>query len=326
MISRDDALNRPGRFWRELCIAVQDGVRDLRTGFDRMAYDWFDPRVEGGLSLDFVLARALSSFWRTPEGVAPHPVVVLAGRFEGGRLQVREVGVDQWPRLESIHLAADGPVAVGPGDSLVRRLRVDEGREALEQLFEAGAVPGDLTVVCGLLGAESKSYLLEAAIAQTGMEGPGAVVLMLYQPNAGPVDIQDSGGPMRNGWHPGLRASQHMSDSHLSAAYLRLISEESKEAWYDQGFRDQLFAALQPAAASRNLQLTHRAFLDALAEGSPLRRVLPYHLTRSFPEAERVFWCVPAGGLDGIDPLLWDPSSPLERLALLSQMKATAAG
>jgi hypothetical protein len=64
--------------------------------------------------------------------------------------------------------------------------------------------------------------------------------------------------------------------------------------------------------------------LDALAEGSPLRIVFPHHLTRFFPEAERTFWCLPESGLEGLDPLVWDESSPLERLTLLSKVKVDA--
>ncbi len=320
MISRDEVFAMKGVFWKSLRASIAEGLRDVKTGFDRLAYDRLDPRVEGGETLSFALCRALAQIWRTGEGVEPMAACVFVGTVQGGMLKVRELPLEEWPTFENIHIASDGLANLTSAQTVTRRIRVDDGREGMDQLFGIADLPGDVVLAMGLLSNPDERLMREVA-KQANAGRNGVAVVFLYQPNAGPIDIGDSGGPMRNCFHPGLAASHAMSNSHLSANYLRLMQVEEKENWYDADLRKQLMEGLVAGAAQRGLEVTKRGFLDALAEGSPLRRVLPAHLTRYFPEAERLFWCLQDGIYDDIDPAVWDESSPMERLALLQELK-----
>jgi len=320
MISRDAVFQRNGIFWSNLGSAIKEGVRDRQNGFDRLAFDRLDPRLEGGAQLSFALSRALAQMWRTSPGTEPMEVCVMAGTIVGGALRVREILPDQWPLFESIHMVADGEVTVTSEQSITRRLRVDDGKEEMEALFGEANLPGDVVLLTGLL-SNLGEHLMSKAAEQIQEKPSGAGILFLFQPNAGPVDILDAGGPMRNSFHAGMAAARNLSESHLSRSYLSLINTEEKETWYDQGFRTKLMEGLAAGAVERGMEVTKMDFLNALAEGSPLRRVLPSHLTRFFPEAERLFWCLQEGVYPGIDPSLWDECSPVERLEVLCAVK-----
>ena len=320
MISREDVFRRTGRFWNDLRASIADGVRDYMTGFDRLSFDRLDPRVEGGDTLDFALGRALAQIWRISENADPMDVCVYAGQLNGEDLALREIGLDEWPSFVQIHMVADSPATLTSELSITRRLRLDDGAEALEGVFGVSKLPGDLVMIEGLLS--NSGELVMAKVAElAGAEAQGAAIVLLYQENAGPVDIGDAGGPMRNGFHPTLAATNALSHSHLSASYLRLLNLDEKENWYDEKFRRQVMDGLVAGGQARGVEITKRGFLDAMAEASPLRRVLPTHLTRFFPEAERLFWCLQEGVYPHIDSIAWDESSPVERLSLLTEIK-----
>lgn len=315
MITRAQVLEQQGPFWADLRQALFEGVRDIHSGLDRISYDHLDPRVEGGGTLDYALQRVLAEVWRRPEGESSIGVTLLFGRFMGGGMAVDEIELDQWPGLAQIHFASDGPLGhLGKG-SAARRFRLDD-------VAPLGDVegPGELTLVSGLAAGEASDPVIRRAAALAGVTC-GLVVLFLYEPFSGPVDIGESGGSLVNGWHPALMASNHLSGSHLSASYLQIMDGDNTEPWYDQSFRDRLFETLKGGAEARGIQITKRLFLEALAEASPLRKRLPRHLTNYFPLAERVFWTLPEGEIPGIDIILWDESSPAERLGMLTALK-----
>lgn len=318
MITRETAFTQEGPFWGELRKAIQEGVRDIRTGFDRVSYSHLDPRVEGGGTLAFALQRVLAEAWRVPEGSGRTlDSMVLVGRFEGGRLAVQELPLASWPVLGEIHFAADGPVEVTSRNAVIRRLRVDGGAEILEALFGDAKIPGDLVVISGVAAGDQSDPIIRRAAAAAGAEA-GFIALFLYEANAGPVDIGTVGGTVVNGWHPALMASNHMSGNHLSAHYLTLMDDPGQERWYDADFRKDLYEAM----TANGVTVTKRGFLEALAEASPLRKKLPPHLTGMFPDAERVFWTLPDGVFPIIDQAIWDESSPFERLRLLAEVSA----
>lgn len=320
MISREQVFAMKGVFWNSLRTAIAEGLRDVKTGFDRLSYDRLDPRVEGGENLSFALSRELAQIWRIEESSEPMEVCVFVGTIQGGMLKVGELPLEDWPALERVHIASDSLANLTSAQTVSRRIRVDDGREEMIQLFGMSDLPGDVVVALGLLSNTDERLMREVArLTEPGRRG--AAVVFLYQPNSGPIDICDSGGPLRNRLHPTLAASNAMSHSHLSASYLRMMQVEEKENWYEGEIRKQLMEGLLAGAAQRGLEVTKRAFLDALAEGSPLRRVLPAHLTRFFPEAERLFWCLQEGIYQEIEPTIWDESSPMERLALLQSIK-----
>jgi len=120
----------------------------------------------------------------------------MAGTIVGGALRVREILPDQWPLFESIHMVADGEVTVTSEQSITRRLRVDDGKEEMEALFGEANLPGDVVLLTGLL-SNLGEHLMSKAAEQIQEKPSGAGILFLFQPNAGPVDILDAGGPMR---------------------------------------------------------------------------------------------------------------------------------
>jgi len=312
VISKDTAFAQTGPFWASLQQAIREGVRDIHTGLDRISYDHLDPRVEGGGTLDYALQRVLAEVWRRPEESSSVGVTLLFGRFIGGGMAVTEIALEQWPLLAEIHFAADGAVGTLSKGGFARRLRLD----GVDPLGETEG-PGDMTLVVGLAAGEASEPVIRRAAALAGVTG-GLVVLFLYEPNPGPVDIGEIGGSQVNGWHPALAASNHMSGSYLSASYLQIMDGDNQEPWYDSQFRDKLFEALKPGADAQGIPVTKRSFLEALAEASPLRKRLPRHLTNYFPLAERVFWTLPEGVLPGVDIIAWDESSPMERLGILT--------
>jgi len=316
VISKDNAFAQTGPFWVKLQQAIREGVRDIHTGLDRISYDHLDPRVEGGGTLDYALQRVLAEVWRGPDESSAVCVTLLFGRFIGGGMAVTEITMEQWPVLEEIHFAADGSVGNLSKGGFARRLRLDD----IEPLGETEG-PGDMTLVVGLAAGEISDPVIRRAAALAGVSS-GLVVLFLYEPNPGPVDIGEVGGSLVNGWHPALAASNHMSGSFLSASYLQIMDGDSTEPWYDSQFRDKLFETLKPGADARGMPVTKRSFLEALAEASPLRKRLPRHLTNYFPLAERVFWTLQEGVLPGVDIIAWDESSPTERLGILTARQA----
>lgn len=331
MIQRDEAFQKQGSFWTQLRETIEHGLADLATGFDRLAFDRLDPRVEGGTDGSFVLARGLAQAWRADAGHAPLPATILAGRLDGGTLRVREIPLEEWPMAAGLQFPGDGHQTVLPTGTLTRRIRGEGTRLAMEAFFGAplasDELKGDFTISAGL--AERDALLARAAQA-AGVDGSGAVLLWLFQPAGGPVDILDTGGPVRNAWHPAAAAGAHLSHSFLTPSYAVLAQQPQADPWYDQATRDAVQGHLVAAGQERGVVITHRAVLDALAETSPLRKVLPHHLTRFFPEAERVFWCLNLSpealeeNLPGVDPQRWDLASPMERFNLLSGVKVAA--
>ncbi len=312
MISREQAFAQDGPFWTSLQRAIRKGVRDIHTGLDRLAYDHLDPRVEGGGTMDYPVQRLLAEVWRGPDDAPTVGVTLLLGRFFGGGLVVNEVPMEHWNVLQSIHFVADGALGSLSRGGSARRFRI-EGTEVFGETWELG----DLTLVAGLAAGEDSDPVIRRAAALACVT-QGLVILLLHAPNVGPVEIGEVGGTQVNGWHPALMASTHLSGSHLSAAYLQIMDGADPEPWYDQAFRDRLFAELKPGADARGIPLTKRSFLEALAEASPLRKRLPRHLTGWFPMVEMVFWTLPEGVLPGVDIIAWDESSPSERLGILT--------
>jgi len=319
------------------------GDRDLATGGDRTTMTFVDPRVSGAISLDLVLARAVASAWRRPEGAPIPPFRLLVGTTLG-ETRVAEVGIEDWRKLSQIGLASDGnPTTLGYGSNVRRFVAVD-GAEVVYDLFRlAGSrwaegfshvegqaliqdqlvtreqcLPGNLTV---RLGEPSTDPLLAhfMALAGSGADAGAdqAVCLMLFSPANTTPRIGDAGGP-QNAWRGGREATNHMSGTHVTRLLAQsLASTPAQDPWTDDGYREELFQALTEARNGERPE--KREFLNTLAGASPLRKLLPVYLTRFFPEVETVFWCCG-------DPL-WDKSSPADRFMLLADtVKAEMAG
>lgn len=331
MVRREEALLMPGPFWADLAEMVRRGVPDPETGLDLLALDRLDPRVQGGLRGSMALARGLAQAWRTVEGSDPVPAAVLVGRIEGGRIQAAAVPVEQWPDFASLHFSGDGLMAALGTGSQVRRFLCDEGLDRMgalmgnggDDLDDAMPHPASVTLTTGLTQADP---LLARVAAAAGVMGAGAVLLWLVQPNGWPVEIGDAGGPVGNSWHPAMAAAENLSHSFLTPTYGELVTKDlADDYWYDNHVRQRLLESLNKAGEERGVQITNFGFLDALAEMSPLRKILPHHLTRFFPEVERIFWCLrdtPEGPVfPGVMAAEWDPRPPATRFQMLSNYK-----
>lgn len=310
-------------FWRQMAEAVAVGIRDIRTGDDRVLAEWLDPRLTTGFSLDFALTRGLALAWRAPEGKQALPVRVLGGTVDGGALRIREIPMGAWPSMADVLCSADGASCQTTFGSRSRKLRVTGGADSLQSLFDlegmggSGLLPGTLSFLVGHPGEDLfLRKATEKALGAPILEE--VVILLLYAADPGPVGVGETGGPMRNLWRLDTHAVKHLNDGHLTEFARKMLFEHIPDPWNDEEYRARLFEALQASAQEKGKAVTQRMFLDVLAEASPLRQMLPAMMGRYFKEVEQIFYCQ--------GDKLWDHSSPTERLALLADKVARERG
>jgi hypothetical protein len=312
------------------------GIRDQVNGNDRIASDFIDARLSGGLPFDQILSRILAMAWRHSQGSAPIPVMTLKGWVCGG-LHSEVFEVSEWCQLADTVARADGGSSCRSSGASVRRMRVRGDSASQHDVFGIGKSPwasvgfhsagepyrsigvsdcaaGTLTAV---VGNTAKDSLLWLAAKNAGLDDSARVVILfLFMPDAGLAPARQVGGPVINHWRAGSAAIGHIAGSHMTD-YVARASEFAKgdgnltddATWNDQAYRDAVYSDL---SARLTREPTVREFYDEMADRSALRTILTPGIINAFPELEQVFHCIG-------DPT-WDEMSPMDRYRFIAHL------